>query len=63
MPQFSSSISPLASVPYAGETAKNYVMVDFESDMAEIVLLDMSLLPQCFEAIVKRFLVSKTEKH
>lgn len=49
--------------PYAGETAKNYVMVDFESDTAEIVLLDMSLLPQCFETIVKRFLVSKTEKH
>lgn len=48
--------------PYPAESGKNYVVLDFESDTAEIVLHNIALLPFAFEQIVKRFLISKTEQ-
>lgn len=40
--------------PYSGETMKNYIVYDFETGNAEIVLLNRELLPRCFKIIVQR---------
>lgn len=41
--------------PYDGETMKNYIDYDFETNEAEIILLNRALLPHCFAIIVRRF--------
>lgn len=42
--------------PYPAETMKNYVVYDFETGIAEIVLHNKKLLPSCFKILIKRFI-------
>lgn len=45
--------------PYSGETMKNYIAYDIETNEAEIVLHNRELLPRCFRILIKRFTSKK----
>lgn len=49
--------------PYQAEVMKNYIVWDFNTGNAEIVLHNKDLLPRCFEILIKRFSMKhRTEK-
>ena len=48
--------------PYTGETMRNYIAYDLETDIAEIVLHNKALLPHCFRILVEH-MKRKTSKH
>lgn len=49
--------------PYTGESMKNYIAYDLETDIAEIVLHNKGLLPRCIRILVERFIKHRTSKH